>query len=303
MADKITKTLRDVLTGTSRFDLLSAQRTNPFAEVNRGSFNNLVKTHVPVLRCHMRYKHLTKDDFSTINSDCAPYKVINGRYASNLAHTSDYFLFFHNVEQLQEYFKYTQTPSFNGMKLNCKEVNDFVNYMRFMYPNYLPDLDDLGDLLTIARKSAVIKDKLKAKELRLSLKLLLEKRTEAYERYNMPNKERLEESSKILSKFITKKYGSFSLQFPQVPRSNCVVLKNFPSAINHEKLLDFLWDLKWHNHDELHVRETFVHKETNFATLVLCFDSPQDAAICIHRLNNQHLFYNSKLPVVSAEPL
>lgn len=300
MAESITKSLKEILRHKSKsFSLLQdAISTSSFKpEI----LNTSVKTHVPALRCHMNYTSLNLTDFTNIAPECAPLKVINGRFASNLRHTNDYFLIFKCTDELQEYFRYTQGTKINELDVRFKEMNDFVHYFRFMYPNYMPDLDDLGDLLTLARKSAIINDKSKAKELRSSLKLLLEKRKDAYSRYDLPNGFKLLEYSSSLSHFITKKYGSFTLRFPQISRDNCVILNNYPANIRLEKIVEFLWDLNWYEDSSLRIRKIFVDKTTHFATLVLCFNSSGDANICVRRLNNKNLFYNKKLPVLSAE--
>lgn len=281
----------------------SLTKTLLATSLRRDNSNTLVKTHVPVLRCHMSYTSLSHADFSELAPEYAPTKVINGRYVSNLLHTNDYFLIFKSIDELQQYFKYSQGTKINELDVRLKEINDFAHYMRFLYPNFMPDLDDLGDLLTIARRSAIIDNKVKAKDFRTSLKLLLEKRTEAYSRYDLSAATQLSEYSLLLSDFITKKYGSFTLRFPQISRSNCVVLHNFPARIRLEKLTEFLWDLNWYDKSTLRIRKIFVNRSTNLATLILCFNTSEDANHCVRRLHNQNLFYNKKLPVLSAEIL
>ncbi|ONH75528.1 Keratin, type II cytoskeletal 79 [Pichia kudriavzevii] len=253
--------------------------------VNRSSCaeegSNDLDTEVPVLRCFSPNMRLTKADF-TLGS-MAPSNVVNGRYASNLVHTNNYYLIFNNVFQMATYLQQfmKDQPVINEQHINLALCNDFVTHLRFIYPEVCPDLSDLPLLFEYGLKSKKIKNqKGKYKSVSKICGKLVTSRIDAVRRYQDPSIKCLFEAARSF-------YTHERDMVKQINRSHCVILNGVPANIHKNKILDFLWDLHWSNDENTCIRKfnltpnglfcSYLVSERSRAALDSVWDTPQDS--------------------------
>lgn len=269
--------------------------------VNRSSCaeegSNDLDTEVPVLRCFSPNMRLTKADF-TLGS-MAPSNVVNGRYASNLVHTNNYYLIFNNVFQMATYLQQfmKDKPVINEQHINLALCNDFVTHLRFIYPEVCPELSDLPLLFEYGLKSKKIKNqKGKYKSVSKICGKLVTSRIDAVRRYQDPSIKCLFEAARSF-------YTHERDMVKQINRSHCVILNGVPANIHKNKILDFLWDLHWSNDENTCIRKFNLTPNGLFCSYVLVFEDETSSRRCIERTDRQHLFYDHCLPLVTAEAL
>lgn len=258
-----------------------------------------LRTQVPVLRCFNVHSTLAQEDFQQLCPEVPIKQVIRGRHALNLMRSDAYFLVFKDVTTLQEYHGHfaRRKPLLNQDHVGLKPANDLVNQLRFLYPKYLPDLDDLPALVLLGKKSRDHDKHNDFNSVQKSLDQLLHSRRLDFKRYAST------EVGLELARIASQLQQGDKIAYPTIKRDSCVILKNFPANITHQKITDFLWDLGWNSATCSAIREVFVDNFTNLSTLVLIFDNNADAVACVERTNNYHLFYDPALPVVSSEIL
>lgn len=294
----------DVFGETAALDLLDRESSSAL----RPELYN-INAELPVLRSHIASRTLSAADFQRVNPEVPLEYVIRGRYAANLVPTDDYFLVFDSTDALKEYYRACIVGDWklDGSRVNAKpmKTHDFVASLRFLYPNFLPDLQDLPHLISVARNSA--REYPPKKSPLQSLQQLLQSRYASLRKYYpLEEKQTLLEQAELLAATTEQQFeknepcesGGIKVQ-----RSCCVILRNVPAKISIRKITDFFWDLAWFSEPSKRVRPIFTDKTSHLTTYMLCFADPASASRCFRRADGSHLFFDTVLPVVSAELL
>jgi hypothetical protein len=262
-----------------------------------------IDTKIPILRCYNNYKSLTYKEFKNwdLNNDLK--YVINGRYPLNLIHNNSYFLVFNNTNGLNNYMNEVSNKEvkINETFLSFQPVFSLTDYLRFLYPIFMPDLEELPDLIRLSTHSVPKNTSKNEKHLRMqTIEQLLNNRTKAFDSSEFAN---VSSTLKGISSQLESILNTGNINYPTISRSNCVILRNIPHKINSYKLRDFFWDLDWHSDEEKQIRAIMTEKTTLFTIYVLVFENHSSALKCIQRSNGNHLFYDKSLPLVTAELL
>lgn len=259
-----------------------------------------IKTEIPVLRCYNRYSSITFEDFKKLDKKNGLKYTVNGRYPFNLIHTNSYYLFFKDVDSLNSYLEETSNNNrLNETYLSFTHPERLSTYINNLVPRFMPDLDDLPEIISLSSKSKpkILRDGSMPHSSEERLANILKERQNSLHSYSGLNKTLLMDISFRLQHLSNPDI----INYPTISRSNCVILRNVPSRIDSRKILDFLWDLDWSHHESLQLRPMMVDRITHFSTYVLCFANRYNASQCIRRIDGNHLFYDSNLPIVTAE--